>query len=138
MIFEALLSSCLVAVSQGNSMAGSWTGHLFTDMPTVMARVSTPEHKRLILYTLNRLKKSSYLLSLNSDGSYEYHFDDGFRPDGEWRRGNWSIQANSVVLTSFVDGSGPVMCPLMDHGQRFRAPFHHAKGVMVEFSRSRG
>ncbi|MBS1717970.1 MAG: hypothetical protein JSS72_09600 [Armatimonadetes bacterium] len=88
--------SLVIALSDAS---GSYQGHFKTDRALLVPRAKTPEHKKLLIYTLGRIEHSILKLTLKQDGTFTRSFDDGFNGDKVTHEGQWKVTGNKLVLT---------------------------------------
>lgn len=118
------------------SMKGQWTGRIQPDQEKLMRSAKLPEHKKLLLYAIQRLREAHVVLDLNADSSFDYIFDDGFAADHVDVKGQWKATKSAVILTH---GRGRIQVdklPIIDGGKHITTNYNDIDGVPIIFSRN--
>ncbi len=137
MMRRLLILALLLPVSAlaDNTMWGQWTGQIKPDKEKLMRAAKLPEHRELLDYAIKRLAQSRVSLYLNSDGSFDYTFDDGYAADKATVSGLWKATQTALSLTM---GRGPTShtdkLPITDGGKHILTNYNDIDGVPIIFT----
>lgn len=123
-----------VAALADNSMWGQWTGQIKPDHEKLMRAAKLPEHRELLAYAIKRLEQSHVILYLNSDGSFDYTFDDGYAADKTVVSGLWKATKSTLFLTLGQGHPHTEKLPITDGGKHITTNYNDIDGVPIIFT----
>jgi hypothetical protein len=118
-----------------NSLQGPWVGQIQPDRDKLMRAAKLPEHRELLSYAIKRLEQSHVTLNLNSDGSFDYVFDDGYAADRTVVSGLWNATKSTLLLTIGQDKRRVEKLPILAGGKHITTNYNDIDGVPIIFTR---
>ncbi len=123
--------------SGGRDLSGQWSGHLLVDSQRLLQDAKAPEHRRLLQYTIARLKRSTVSLMLGPANRFAWRFDDGYPPDLTIIRGSWRVLGHRVLLMHGKLDERTENLQIEPGGAKLTGPVLQMKGVSAVYTRSR-
>ena len=114
-------------------LVGHWVGKISADSAKMLAKAKTPEHKKLLRYTIDRLGNSTLTLDLNANKSFRWFFADGYAPDEDLVAGKWQIKGDTLVLV--FQRKRPVVQNLIIGKGTLKTKFYRVEGLTTTFKK---
>jgi hypothetical protein len=94
----ALAAGTVPAEPEPTWLVGQWSGPLSVNKDLVLLKATTPEHRKLLEYAIERVQSAELMVLAYPSGRVEAVFDDGFRPHHRNWRGMWAVENGRSIM----------------------------------------